>query len=61
MMKSLREKGKTGKTSWDYMRTFSEAFVWTVEVSFVVIENVIEEGAGVVNWTIQGKFCRALG
>ncbi|GMI14397.1 hypothetical protein TrLO_g2417 [Triparma laevis f. longispina] len=53
MMKSLREKGKTGKTSWDYMRTFSEGFVWTVEVSFVVIENFIEEGAGVVNGTIQ--------
>mmetsp|Transcript_6766 Transcript_6766/g.12201 ORF Transcript_6766/g.12201 Transcript_6766/m.12201 type:complete len:337 (+) Transcript_6766:60-1070(+) len=53
MMKSLKEKGASDNTGWDKMRKFSEAFVWTTEVSCVLLENLVEEGTGVVNGTLQ--------
>ena len=48
-------QGASDNTGWDKMRKFSEAFVWTTEVSCVLLENLVEEGTGVVNGTLQGK------
>ena len=48
-------QGASDNTGWDKMRKFSEAFVWTTEVSCVLLENLAEEGTGVVNGTLQGK------
>ncbi|GMH48344.1 hypothetical protein TrRE_jg8895 [Triparma retinervis] len=54
LIDAQRSKGANDKGDmWAHVKRISEVTVWIFELVFVIVENSVEEGDGVVNGTLQ--------